>query len=57
MDTSSESVNAMNEYWGVECDDFAPGCPVCQAWQLFRRNYRMPTDVEVWDAVNVYNKD
>jgi len=53
----AEPLVQMVDYWGPECDDFDPGCACCQAWQLFNHHYRMPTDIEVSDAVEQYRSE
>ena len=33
--------------WGEPCDHYEAGCPVCEAWKLFDKNFTAPSVDEV----------
>jgi hypothetical protein len=33
--------------WGEPCDEYEAGCPVCEAWKLFDKNFAAPSVDEV----------
>jgi hypothetical protein len=40
-------VTAQVATWGEPCDEYEAGCPVCEAWKLFDKNFSAPSVDEV----------
>lgn len=40
----------VKDHWGEPCKEFAPGCPVCEAWYLYN-NGTVPTQALVNKAI------
>jgi len=32
-------------YWGARCPDHEDGCPIWEAWKIFDKTLKCPTDV------------
>jgi len=37
--------------WGEPCDHYEAGCPVCEAWKLFDKNFTAPSVDEVMAVI------
>jgi hypothetical protein len=37
--------------WGEPCDEYEAGCPVCEAWKLFDKNFSAPSVDEVMAVI------
>jgi hypothetical protein len=44
-------VTAQVATWGEPCDEYEAGCPVCEAWKLFDKNFSAPSVDEVMAVI------